>query len=244
MFNYDIIDDILTQTGFIFINRDSKIVPDTSMHVIYYSNGDRRLLSSTTANGAGGVYDILHKLETSVDVLSTGTHIISGMSILNLPGETGLNPGVLDGMLVYDSINSRWLIAYIITEDTGFPGTAFYPAAAYSTDLSSWTLIDKDDGGIGGYRGAKIFNHDGDLYIVAGGPDGSGDTIRLYDSSLVFQGNLGITLEGAANTNPHPAMVVDDSSWVYVITNDDTKYASGNFTWGNFQLFRASRLNL
>ncbi len=238
VFSLDLTNYAINQVGAIMVERDGKVHADLVPHIIYYANGNRRITIGTWGNGLGNSIQVLHKLETSQELLS-GTHVVSGMTQLSLPGQTGANPGAYDPMLVYDSANSRWLIAYSLTDNTNFSGNPFYAAAAYSSDLSTWTLIGKDSAH-NGYEGTKIVKTNADYWILAGGPAGSGNSSRVYDASMVYQGALNAVFEGGTSTQPHP-MVFPYGDKQLILTFDDTRDGSASFTWGNFLIYEASR---
>lgn len=238
IFSLDLTDYSYEQVGVIMVERGGKVYNDLIAHIIYYAGGDRRITMSTWGNGLGGSLQVLHKLETSQDLLS-GTRVVAGMTQLNLPGQTGALPGAYDQMLAYDAINSRWLIAYTVTDSTNFTGDPFYPAAAYSVDLSTWTLIGKEST-VNGYEGTKLLLLGGEYWVLAGGPAGTGDSSRVYNSAMVYQGPLDVVFEGGNNTQPHP-MVFPYGSKQVIISFDDTRDGTALFTWGNFLVYEAAR---
>lgn len=226
----------IAQTGVIMIDRSSKIYPDLAAQIIVYGNGDRRLVISTWGNGFGGTLQVLHKLITTGDILS-GSNVVSSMTALSLPlGGSGV--GCYDPMLAYDAANSRWLMAYTITNDTNFVGNPFYGALAYSTDLSTWTLISADSAH-NGYEGSKLLNIDGIYYMMVGGPAGSGNSSRVYDAAMSYLGTLNATFSGGADTQPHP-MVFPSGSLQYLLTFDNTRYDTA-FSWGRVKIHTAPR---
>ncbi len=236
VFQYNLTKNTLTQTGVIMVKRGGHIYNDLSAHVIWYPNGRRKLLLSTWGNGFGGGINILYT-QTTTDIL-TGANVVSGMVQLNLPGlSTGY--GSYDQMLVFDASRSRWLLAYVITQNTTFTGSPFYAAAAYSPDLLTWTLIGADTGHQG-WEGAKIINAAGTYWIAVGGPAGAGNSSRVYDKNLKFQGTLNATFSGGSQTQPHP-MVFGVGSTEYLITFDNHQYGLTSFTWGNWIVQTAQR---
>ena len=191
---------------------------------------------ATWGNGFGNALDILHLL-TTTEILS-GAHVLQSMTTLNLP-EQGSSPGVYDPMLMYDDADSRWLIGYTLTEDTGFSGDPFYFALAHSTDLSSWTLIDYDDAN-NGYEGTKVLVTTEGIWFTVGGPAGSGNSSRVFDKSGAYQGSLDIVFSGGTDTQPH-AMIFPHETYQYCLSFDDTRYNSGVFSWGDVRIYRADR---
>jgi hypothetical protein len=236
MFELDLTDYSYQQVGAIMVERDGKVHADLGPHVIYYPNGDRRILIGTWGNGFGNSIQVLHKLETSQELLS-GVRIVSGMTQLALP-QSGANPGAYDPMMVWDSVNSRWLIAYSMVQNTNFSGSPFYAAAAYSTDLVTWTSLGVDTAL--GYEGTKILYANSQYWILAGGPAGTGNSSRVFNASMMYQGTLNAVFEGGTSTQPHP-MIFPYGDKQVMISFDDVKHGSANFTWGNFLVYEASR---
>ena len=236
MFELDLTDYSYQQVGAIMVERDGKVHADLVPHVIYYPSGDRRILIVTWGNGFGNSIQVLHKLETSQELLS-GVRIVSGMTQLALP-QSGANPGAYDPMMVWDSANSRWLIAYSMTQRTDFSGSPFYAAAAYSTDLTTWTSLGVDTAL--GYEGTKILYANSQYWILAGGPAGTGNSSRVFDASMVYQGTLNAVFEGGTSTQPHP-MIFPYGNKQVMISFDDVKHGSASFTWGNFLVYEAGR---
>lgn len=236
VFSLDLTARTITQKAVIFTQRDGKSYGDLSAHVVYYSNGDRRITFSTWGNGFGGEIQVLHGVVTE-NVLS-GTHLVSLTKII-LPGQSGTSPGAYDTMAVYDSVNSRWLISYTLTTDTAFTGNPFFAALCSTTDWSTFTLIGADSSH-NGYEGTKIFKVGGQYYIASGGPAGAGNSSRVYDTSMNYVGALDAVFHGGSDTQPHP-MVFPYGDKQMMITYDNTKYASTAFTWGHVEIFEADR---
>ena len=228
---------VATLASIIMVSRGGKIYGDLSGHIIWYANGNRRMLIGTWGNGFGNSLQTLHELFTSGDILS-GSNVVSGMATLALP-QSGVNPGAYDAMMVFDSVNSRWLIGYAITENTNFVGNPFYAAAAYSSDLSTWTAIGADSG-VQGYEGAKIVKNSGQYHVLVGGPAGSGNSSRIYTQGMVYEGALAFTFSGGTDTQPHP-MVFPVGATQYLVTFDNAKYQNGAFSWGRLQVAQAPR---
>lgn len=238
VFDLDLSSYAITQQSVIMVSRGGKTYNDLSAHIIRYPNGDRRLLIGTWGNGFGGSIQTIHQLLTTGDIL-TGTTVVSGLTQLNLPGLLDGNYGAYDAVMVYDTANSRWLIAYTITTTTTFAGSPFYAAAAYSTDLSSWTAIAQDTGNQG-YEGTKLLKTKNGYWILAGGPAGSGNSARIYDASLTFVDTLTATFSGGVDTQPHP-MVFASSNYYYLLTFDNTRFGGVVFTWGKPIVHRAAK---
>lgn len=227
----------ITQVGAIMVQRDGKIYPDLAACCVVNADGSQRLLISTWGNGFGGVLKILYGVLSSGNVLS-GSNVVSTLSQLTLPlGVSGV--GAYDPFLAYDSANSRWLLAYTITNNTSFSGNPFYAALAYSADLSSWTLIGADSAA-NGYEGTRLLKVNGAFYNMVGGPAGSGNSSRVYNASMTYLGALNATFSGGSSTQPHP-MIFPYGEKQVLLTFDDTRYGGGSFTWGRAIIHTATR---
>jgi hypothetical protein len=235
VFTLNLATNALTQVGVIMVERDGGIWNDHGAHIIYYGNGDRRLTIATWGNYFGGVMKMMHKL-TAADLL-VGANVVSAMTDLALPGLSG-GKSAYEGMLAYDAANSRWLLAYAITANTSFSG-AFYPAAAYSPDLITWSLIAADTS-VSSHEGTKLIVAAGAFWITAGGPAGTGTSPRVYDANMVYVGGLNATFANQPDTQPH-AMIFGNGTTEYLLTFDNTRYGSASFTWGRFWVETAER---
>jgi hypothetical protein len=238
LFSLDLGTYALTQIGALMVSRDGKIYADLVPHIIHYSDGSQRLTISTWGNGFGGSLQVLYKRVTDQNLLA-GTNIVSGMSLLNLPGQSGEKPGAYDQMLAYDTAQACWRMVYAITADTSFSGSPFCVAEATSTDLSAWTLVGKDSAHLG-YEGVKLLLADGVYWVLAGGPAGAATQARVYSAGMAYQGVLDAVFEGGASTQPHP-MVFPAGDKQVLITFDATNYGGNAFTWGNFLVYTAPR---
>jgi hypothetical protein len=234
----DLTNYAVTQTGAIMVDRASGIMNDAAGQIIFYTNGSRRLLVSTWGNatsGAPAVVEILETLLTGTELLS-GTHVVSGMTALSLPPPGGANPGVYDPFLIFDSKLNRWLIAFCSDQDVGT--SSYYIAAAYSPDLSSWTLISVDTS-TPGSEGPKICIIGGIQYII--GASVYGAAPRIYDKNMNFLGTVTGTFTANGNTNPH-CMMFSIGVITYVMTFDGAEYSDNiPYTWGNFIVETAPR---
>lgn len=244
LFTIDTTTNAIVQTGVLFVDRSSKLYNDLGAHIVYYSNGDRRLSLATWGNGFGGSIDVIHKLITNGsqgDLLSTKDNVVASMSSLGLPLNS--KAGSYDNMLVYDSANSRWLMGYTLTSDTNFAGGVTVGGAlAYSTDLSTWTLIGSDVINPG-WEGAKIVRANHKYWLIVGGPVASGNNSRIYDSGMNYIGALpGATFSGGTSTLPHPMVfAMPDKRHFMLLTFDNTKYGSASFTWGQPKIMKSPR---
>ena len=239
VFKIDLDTYAITQLGVMFISRDGAIQNDVSSHIIRYDNGDRRLTIATWGNGFGGEIKVLSKLLEYDDILSDRYTLVTDMTELDLPGLLTEDYGAEEGHIVWDSANSRWLIAYSITEDTSFVGDPFYAAMAYSTDLSTWNLIGADTENQG-WEGARMLYEDGAWWLLTGGPcRGPSTTARIYDQNMNFIDTLDVTFDGGTVTQPHPMLFYHNGVWK-IITFNQTKYGSASFTWGHVQIFTSS----
>ena len=228
VFKLDMLDLTYTQTSALMISRSSTIYNDLNAHIIR-DGSNSRVVMATWGNGFGNDIQILHKLESSTDLCNTPTKLTS-MTQLNVPGLQTASYGAYDPMLVYDSSYERWILVYTITEDTSFAGSPFYAALAYSSDLSSWTAIGADTGNQG-YEGTKLVYLNNDYWVLCGGPVGTGDTSRVYDSSMNYLGSLDASFYGGSDTQPHPCVFTYKDN-CYLLSYNNTRFESGSFTWG------------
>jgi hypothetical protein len=241
----------ITETGVICDARNSHVYcGDGSGHVIYHSNGDREVLESTWATGMNNstpvkmIYQYLTN-GAQPDVLTNNLSVLSLPTVLNLPeGASGL--GAYDGALGYDTVNSRYLMAYTICNDCTFANattaTSFYPALAYaSTPTGTWTSIGMDTAELGNWEGTSLANVGGVLYELAGGPHFSffsGNfpactSSRIYNEAFAYQGALlgatfGNTVTSSNLPCPHPTLFQHpDGQHMVMFTFDDTEWTSG-----------------
>lgn len=206
----------LTVIGAIAVERSAKRHMDHDGHLIYYANGDRRLLITTWDTGATAL-DVLHKLETAQNLLS-GLNVVTGMTTLSLPSG-GASPGVYGPMMFWDTPNSRWQIAYTRTEYRTFSPYYTHPASAHSADLSTWTSLGFDTNN--GYEGTKFLKANGSDWLLAGGPQGNAVGGKIYSAASVsYQGPIDAVLEGASTTIPNP-MVFPYQGHQYLVTHDN-----------------------
>lgn len=238
VFKMNVDDYSFEKVSTIAVNRDSKIENDLIPHVlISESQDDNKVTMSSWGNDFGG--DLFVSLSTVSDlsILSNET-ILSGMVTLDLPN-VPTNGGCYDQMLAYDENLSRWIITYSITTDTDFSGDPFYAAAAYSSDLSTWTAIGADSGNTG-YEGTKIVKINDTYNFVAGGEAGTGDNSRVYDYNMNYLGDLGIVFEGGSVTQPHPMIFPYGDKQICLTFDESTDYSS-SFTWGDLIIYEADR---
>jgi hypothetical protein len=230
----------VTQVSTIMVTRGGHIVPDVSAHIVYYPNGDRRMLMSTWANGFGGEIQVQYAF-----IASGGGDILDGswavpMTTIALPGQTGARPGAYDAMMTYDSTNGRWIIGYVLTTDTTFAGSPFFAAACTTTDFETFSLIGSDVRREG-YEGACLARVAGAIYLLVGGPAGAATSSAVYEAeTMAYQGSLNLEFNGGSVTQPWPMLFPFGDEQV-VITFDDTKYSSRDFTWGDLQVWTAPR---
>ncbi|WP_322021129.1 MULTISPECIES: hypothetical protein [unclassified Burkholderia] len=239
IFTLDLSSNTLAQAGAVMFSRSGKAYTDLAGHIIWYSNGNRRVLVSTWGNGFGGSILLNHALLTSGDILA-GTSLVT-LSPLTVPlGTSGA--GAYDPMLLYDSSTSLWWLAYSITNNTSFSGNPFYAALATSPDLSTWTLVGADTANTG-YEGTRILRANKKLWVLAGGPSGAGNSSRIYDSGMNYIGSLpAAVFSGGSSTQPHPMVFNDvDGKHQTLFTFDNTKFGSANFTWGQPTIQKSPR---
>lgn len=236
VFELDMTDYSLAQTGVIMVDRDGKVQTDHAGHIVVRSNGDQSLFISTWGNGFGGVLDVLMKSitpSTAQDMLSGGT-VLDTMTTLSLPGDLGGSYGVYDPYPV--KVGSEWLMAYAVTTDTDFTPENFYIAAATSSDLSSWSSVDEDTSRTI-YEGPKICIANGQRWILGGGRT---DAI-IYDESMNYVGTLNYVLDApSGDTQPHTNIFPYGSKFI-LLTNTDDRYGIRNFTWGHLVIQESAR---
>lgn len=245
VFTLDLNTNTITQTGVIFVARNSIVTNDCSGQIIYYPNGDRRILLVNwgSGNAVASNIKILHELVTSgsmPDLLTTNLSVLTGTAALSPPLGGGGGVGAYDPFLVYDAANNRYLMAYMITT-----GTLVYVALASTTDLSTWSSLWIDTSGIvtldDCYEGPRMMLADKQYWIMAGGPFGTGDSSRIYNvagtiigpfPNAVFSGNGGGAHGG---TNPWPMVFPHTNGLEQVLlTFDGTPFAAtgASQSWG------------
>ncbi|HEX3682206.1 MAG TPA: hypothetical protein VHU83_06655 [Bryobacteraceae bacterium] len=232
VFQYNVTTSALAQTGVIFVNRAGKIYNDGAAHIIYYSNGARRLTISSWGNPypPGPIFVASALINSEI---LTGAVVVSGLTQLSLAGTAGAS-SVYDPFLINDG--TKWIMAYTVSQ-TLTPG---YPVAAYSYDLVTWTMIGQDTASVG-YEGTKIINYNGTYYLTCNGPYGAGANVpRVYLlESMQYVGTLNITIPAQNVTVPH-MMAFYYNNVEYVITFDTTQYNSTAWTWGNWIVYGAN----
>lgn len=216
-------------TSVIFFERGGAKQNDLSSHIIYYGNGDRRVLTATWGNGFGGALEIWHALLTGTEVLS-GTHLLTTLAKLDVPTPTP--GGVYDPFLIKDG--STWRIAYSITDNTSFTGDPYYAATASSSDLSAWASTGNDRS-TKVYEGTKFIDFLGTYYVLAG----TRNQARAYDKFCNYRGLIQASFDGGTLTQPHPMMFqVPDEDRFLIVTFDQNRgmvgTASNLFTWGRW----------
>jgi len=241
----------ITETGVIASSRSSAVLLDQAGQIIYHSNGDREVLESAWGGPTLGVLYQYVTNGSQGDVLTTNLSILSSQSTLTLP-LGGSGQAAYDPALVFDSANSRWLLAYTITNDSTFatasPISYYFPALASATTspTGTWTLIGEDTAAVGNWEGTNLFNVSGNYYVLAGGPAWriansnipSGNSSRVYDAAMTYQGAIQATFAGggsASGTQPHPNLFQHpDGIHVGILTFDGTKFQPTNAakTWG------------
>jgi hypothetical protein len=237
VFTLDLSNNTIAQVGEIMVNRSGKVFNDLSAHIIRYVNGDRRLFIATWGNDVfgGGSLQILHELFSGTDILS-GTNVVSGMTQLTIP-QTGTVPGVYDPMVV--KFNGTWYMAYTNTLNVNFTGNPFFTCLASSPDLATWTSVGTDSGHTG-YEGSRLLVANKKLWVMSGGPAGSGNTARIYDSTMTFISNLNATFNTGTHAPPHP-MVFPYLNDFALLTFDGTTFGGVFFTTGQPNVQVAAR---
>lgn len=235
VYEYNPTTHAITQVGVIWVERGGVIYNDLAAHLVQNDDTTWRYLVSTWGNGFGGDIFIAHK--DNVGDLSSGSHLVSGMTELNLPYIPSAG-GAYDPYLIRDG--SDWLLAYAITDDTDFSPEDFYPAAATSPDMSTWTGIDAEDAAYNSVEGPKIYvdPDNGTPYIMNGGRG----IHPVYDRDMNYLGEPSFSpaLYNGTDTQPH-IMLFQHGDEYRVLTWDNTKYASIAFTWGTMKVYGAPK---
>ena len=157
--------------------------------------------------------------------------------MLQLPFSTAANAGAYDPMMAYDTINSKWIIAYTAVSNTNFAGNPFGPALANSSDLISFTTIGHDTTNTG-FEGTRIIPFNNTWIITAGGKAGSGNgnIAYIYDSSLNWLCNVHSVggFNGVGNTQPHAMIftIPTTPNTSFMLTFNGNAFDSTAFTWG------------
>jgi hypothetical protein len=235
VYEFDPATNTIAQTAVIWTDRGGATYADLAAHIVQNddTDGTMRYIVSSWGNGFGGVIELLHK--DNVGDLTTGSHLVSGMSALNVPLIPGTDGGAYDPFLVRNGAD--WLLAYAVVDDTTFVGEHFYVAAATSSDMSTFTPVD-DDPSREQVEGPKMVLNEGTPYITSGG---RGEH-PVYDTSMAYVGepSFSPTLYNGTDTQPH-IMIFPHGNEFICLTWNNSKYASLSFTWGDLQIYRADR---
>jgi hypothetical protein len=263
VFTLNLATQAITETGVVCVARTFSAVAhtycsDDGLNVIYHGNGDREDLIDTWSTGFSNTnpVQILYKYVASGggDILTTNLTVLSSMTALSPPlGSAGL--GAYDQALAYDTVNSRYALAYSICNDCTFVSSSltpsFYPALAYaSSQTGTYTLTGMDNALAGGWEGTNLINVQGTLYLMTGGMHSpwvstlaACNNTRVYDMSFTLLGQLsGATLGNTPSTTnapcPHPSLFQHpDGLHMVLFTFNDVEWTSGQvFTTGQPQI--------
>lgn len=239
IFKMDMNDYSYEMIGIIASQRNSYLYPDLNHHIIIDS-GTYRIFYATWGSKVDYGLTILYASTGTSPITNGKLTLISSYDVLSMPGMLSGNSGAYDGMVAYDNDNSRWIMIYSIVDDYTDPSNSnWYPALAYSNDLTTWYSVSIDThGSLFQYEGTTLVRFLGDLWFFAGGPYAGGEG-RIYDKNLVYIGDLDITFIGSGTGfPPHPSCFIFDNEY-YVLTFDSTKYGGLNGTQGQPELYKA-----
>lgn len=223
----------ITQTATIFNYRAGGAQCDLAGQIVAHEDGTRRLTLGTWSS-LSNILDVRtqHKL-VSAELLS-GVHLVTGMTQLNLPSEAG--EAVYDANIAWDG--TQWICAYTTRSGTSAVADPFYPNAASSPDLVTWTRLGRDRMALQ-YEGTKLFKlNTGPFWITAG----TRHAARLYDHACNFRGYMQLTVNGGDpsgtgnQTFPHCPVFWDAERSRYVVLTFDKTQEMGSlstlFNWG------------
>jgi hypothetical protein len=227
----DLVTRVMTQIGVIMVSRGGKIQNDSAGQLIRYDDGTYRLLLTTWGDaGTPADIKILYKQETSLNLLS-GANVVGSMTQLNLVGSSPTRAWY-DPYL--QKIGSNWYLAYTMD-----PLTGQYPILEVSPDVdaNSWTIVGSDPTALV-YEGTRIKYLNGQYWVLTGGSS----VARVYDTSMVYQGNMTLlAITGLPNGPAHPE-VIPHGEYVYGITFDNIPVVGGvNETRGHYRQLQARR---
>lgn len=234
VWQYDPADYSITMVGVLMSSRGGLRYLDLNAHIVKNSDGTYRVVLASWGNGFGGVLQCFHK--NNVGDITTGPHLIDGMTQLTLPLIPGTGSGgAYDPYLVKDG--SNWLLAYAVVDNTNFTGENFYIAAATSTDMAAFTGVGSD-ATRAQVEGPKTIKHGGQFFIYGGGR-GRHPT---YNSNMVYVGapTFSPALYNGPDTQPH-IMIIPHGNEYHCLTWNQTRFNTAAFTWGDFVVYTADR---
>ena len=236
VFTLDMDTFAVQQVGAAMVARGGSYKTDINLSIVLMEDGTAKACTATWGNGfAGSILIQLHELADWA-ILSEMV-LLTSPTTLTLPGLLTGSYGAYDPSLIWDG--TRWIMGYSITENTNFSGN-FYPAMAYSDDLSTWVAIGQDTGTTT-YEGSKLSRHRNHWYLTSGGPTDPGNIPRVYDAeTMAYVGGVDVDLPSGTTLPKHPPMVAVDQT-VYFISFDNTQLGGIGFTQGNLLLRTAPR---
>lgn len=173
--------------------------------------------------------------------LLRGVHTVTG-TLVNVTQR--VNAAVYDESLVFDAVNSRWLLSYSVSPNGSFGGN-MYIAQDSSTDLTTWTNLWAATG-VTGYEGSAIAKIGGNWYTFAG----NGSNFRCWDVSGNNLGTATVDIFPPASGNPPPHFVVfpwmdGDTTQYYAMSWSNVQFQVGGVGGGTFEtgtpmLYKAS----
>lgn len=229
----------IEMVGVFYNVRSSVFRYDLNLHIVDNGDGTQELFWATWGDSStsGGIR-MVHSAFTGAYQFGTRV-MIPAPTYLALPGLPSGASGSYDGMAAWDG--AQWRMAYAIVNTSTSFSSNFWPAQATSSDLSTWTLVGADTGHAG-FEGTKLLKAAGQFWTTAGGPFSGTKVARVYDDTMAYQGDLPATMPGStSNDTRGHAMIFPYGSYQYMITFDDTRWNSVNFTWGQYIVQRSPR---
>lgn len=229
------------KTGVLAFSRNSEFLADLNAHIVWDAgNNVWRITWATWANGLGANIKIFMAAYDG-DILN-GSHIVAGGTQVNVTQQTG--NAVYDQHLVWDAVNVRWLLSYIVSPSGAFGGN-MHVAMDTSTDLVTWTSVwyDTTDSG---YEGSCIAKIGGNFYVFAG----NGSNFRCWNmASAVSLGTMSVDIFPPSSGNPPPHFIVfpwmdADITEYYALSWSNVQTAfngGGTFSTGTPILYRATQ---
>lgn len=240
IFSFDPATNAIAQTGVLFGSRSSHYYADLAGSLIRYSSSHYKIFISSW--GTAAPTSVLYGDSTGTDLLS-GQQAVA-VAALTLPYATVSYTSWYDPDVMWDSANSRWLMAYT----NGIVFSTFVPCLAYNSNADpsagSWTLIGADtSGSAAGYEGTTLSYANHAFFVMAGGQSGTGTTTqRIYDVAMSYVGNMnGTYTPGPANSNPPWPSLFYTGAYAYVLTFNGTIYTGISGTMGQPTIQRAGR---
>lgn len=218
VFSYDLSAGTLSQIGTITDDRGGQLQYGQAADLIYDTQNGQQYIVMPEYSGSSPFFYYLKIPIGTMDLLSTGNHVLTGTAVVTLPGTSPANQGQ-DPDLVCVSWNysagtcGKWILQY----------TAYYSSPAYGVPAlqytagdpggNSWTNIGFDGSAGAEYEGSNAIRtatgSNGVAYTFCwGGWVGSTEVrgSRCYDGSLSLLGSLSGPLPAGNLFPPHPTL--------------------------------------